>query len=59
MVLTLEQKLASGNVPSSAVFSHTLINAGVLGAKIWNFQDTSGVVDFYLARERLSISSSP
>lgn len=59
MVLTLEQKLASGNVPSSAVFCHTLINTGVLGAKIWNFQNTSGVVDFYLARERISISSSP
>lgn len=59
MVLTLEQKLASGHVPSSAVFCHTLINAGVLGAKIWNFQNTSGVVDFYLARERISISSSP
>lgn len=59
VVLTLEQKLASGNIPSSVVFCHTLINAGILRAEIWNFQNTSGVVDFYFARKWISISSSP
>lgn len=59
MVLTLVQKLASGNIPPSAVFSQTLINASILGAKIWNLQHASREVDFYLAREWISISSSP
>lgn len=36
-VLTVEQKLPSGNVSSSAVFSDALINTGILWTKIWNF----------------------
>lgn len=36
-VLTVEQKMPSGNVTSSAVFSDALVNTGILWAKIWNF----------------------
>lgn len=59
MVLTVEEKLPPGNISPSAVFSYTLVNTGILGAKIWDFQNTTGVVDFNLAREWISISSSP
>lgn len=55
----MEQKLASGNVQSTAVFCHTLVHTGILGAEIWNLQNAGGVVDFYLAGKWISISSSP
>lgn len=58
-LLTVEYKLPSGNISSSAVFGYTLVHAGILWAKIWNFQNPAGVVDFNLAREWISISSSP
>lgn len=58
-VLTVEYKLPSGNILSSAVFDYTLIHTGILRAKIWNFQNPTGVVDFNLAGEWISISSSP
>lgn len=59
MVLTVEDKLPSGNIAASAVFGYTLIHASILWPKIWNFQNPTGVVDFDLARQRVSISSSP
>lgn len=59
MFLTVEYKLSSGNISSSAVFGYTLVHTGILWAKIWNFQNPTGVVDFNLAREWISISSSP
>ncbi len=59
MVLTVEYKLPSGNISSSAVFGYTLVHTGILRAKIWNFQNPTGVVDFNLAREWIPISSSP
>ena len=57
--LTVEYELPPGNISSSAVFGHALVHTGILRAKIWNFQNPAGVVDFNLAREWISISSSP
>lgn len=57
--LTVEYKLPSGHISSSAVFGYTLVHTSILRAKIWNFQNPTGEVDFNLARERVSISSSP
>ena len=59
MALTVEYQLPSGNISSSAVFGNALIHTGILRAKIWNFQNPTGVIDFNLAREWISISSSP
>lgn len=56
---TVKQELPSGNISSSAVFGHTLVHTSILWAKIWDFQNTTRVVDFDLAREWISISSSP
>jgi len=55
----VEYELPSGDISSSAVRGHTLVHTGVLRAKVWNFQNPAEVVDFYLAREWVSISSSP
>lgn len=58
--LTVEQQAPSGHAPASPVLGHTLVHASVLRPEVRDLQDAAaGVVDLHLARERLTVSSSP